>query len=132
MITDIIVLLILAIATGAGIGGGGLLVVYLTMFRNFDQVSAQAINLAFFILSAFASAAVQRKRGNLHDLKSIVFCATFAIPGVICGTLLRNKLTGDTLSTIFGILLLITGGVVLFREIKAKINNRSKKADKSF
>lgn len=119
--TDIIVLIILAAAAGAGVGGGGLLVVYLTLFRDMAQVPSQALNLAFFILSALSSAAVRMKKGSLPDLRAIAFCSASAIPGVLLGTYLRGIITGGTLRIIFGVLLIITGGSVMFKEIKGKI-----------
>lgn len=118
---DIIALLILAAASGAGIGGGGLLVVYLTQLRGMAQIPAQALNLAFFIISALSSAAVQRKHGSLPDLKLTAFCSTAAIPGILLGTYLRGMMTGGGLRTIFGVLLLITGGGIIIKEVKMKL-----------
>lgn len=131
MITDIIVLLILAAATGAGIGGGGLLVVYLTLFRGYEQIPAQALNLAFFILSAFSSAALQWKNHSLPALRLIALCASAAIPGVFVGTFVRNQLSGSSLRVIFGVLLLITGGSVLWKEFKHLLRRNKKNSRES-
>lgn len=120
MIADIIVLIVLAAAAGAGVGGGGLLVVYLTLFRDMPQVPAQALNLAFFILSAASSAAVRMKKGTLPDLRLTAFCSAAAIPGILLGSYLRSIMTGDTLQTAFGILLIITGVSVMLKELKPK------------
>lgn len=127
MIADIIVLLLLAAATGAGIGGGGLLVVYLTLFRGYEQISAQAINLAFFILSAFSSAALQWKNHSLPSLRLIALCSAAAIPGVFVGTFVRNQLSGNSLRAIFGVLLLITGLSVLWKEYRHSFRRSKKK-----
>lgn len=124
---DIVALLVLAAASGAGIGGGGLLVVYLTQLRGMAQVPSQALNLAFFILSALSSAAVQKKHGTLPDLKATAFCSAAAIPGVLLGTHLRGMMTGDGLRTAFGVLLLITGGAVMWKEIRGKMAGRKTK-----
>lgn len=118
MITDLIVLLILAAAVGAGVGGGGLLVVYLTLFRSFEQVPAQAVNLAFFILAAAASAAVQMKNHTLPSLRLILICSGAAIPGVFLGTFLRSQMSESTLRLAFGALLLITAFIILRREFR--------------
>ena len=40
-----IIVLILSMAAGCGIGGGGLLVVYMTLALSFEQNAAQATNL---------------------------------------------------------------------------------------
>lgn len=132
MIMDIFVLLILAAAVGAGVGGGGLLVVYLTLLRDFAQVPAQAVNLAFFIISAISSAAVQMKNHTLPDLRLILLCSGAAIPGVFLGTFLRNQMSGDSLRMAFGALLLITAFIILRREFKAEpiLRRHHKNAEK--
>lgn len=134
-ITDIAVLFVLASAAGAGIGGAGLLVVYLTLIHGMDQVQAQALNLAFFVLSALSSAAVQIKNRTLPDLRLIMFCSAASIPGVFFGTYLRNMMSNDVLRMAFGALLLITAFIVLRKEFKTKPlllkyhNNAKKKKD---
>ena len=47
-----IVALITSVLSGLGIGGGGLLVIYLAFFTDTPQITAQGINLLFFIFSS--------------------------------------------------------------------------------
>ena len=69
-----IIVLILSMAAGCGIGGGGLLVVYMTLALSFEQNAAQATNLLLFIVSAVSSAVVQMKDKALPQMKVILFC----------------------------------------------------------
>ena len=47
-----------ALLSGLGVGSGGLLVVFLTKYREIGQLFAQGVNLIFFIFSSGASTAV--------------------------------------------------------------------------
>ena len=47
---DIIISFICALLAGMGVGGGGILIIYLTLFKNLPQATAQGINLLFFVV----------------------------------------------------------------------------------
>ena len=57
MLLDIIVSFAIALLSGLGVGSGGLLVIYLTLYAGTPQLQAQGVNLVFFLFSilAFAS-----------------------------------------------------------------------------
>ena len=55
IVIDILAGILIGTLTGMGIGGGGLLVIYLTAVRGMPQLSAQGCNLLFFIFAASAS-----------------------------------------------------------------------------
>ncbi len=116
ILLDIIVLLILAVAVGAGVGGGGLLVAYLTLCRGFDQLPAQAVNLAFFVVAALASALFQAKNRTLPHPRLIAVTALAALPGVFLGSRIRGGFSSDSLGTFFGLFLIFTAFLVLRRE----------------
>jgi len=125
------VLFLLAAASGMGIGGGGLLVVYLTVIHASDQASAQAFNLLFFIIAATTSAIIKYKKGSIGSLKNTAICSALAIPGIFAGTALRNILPIPFIRTMFGVMLILTGAIVLFREIRKKLCNRQTRLKKS-
>ena len=52
--------------TGMGIGGGGLLVLYLTAMDGVGQLAAQGCNLLFFVYASAASLFVHNKKRNLN------------------------------------------------------------------
>ena len=75
-----------AILAGMGVGSAGFLVVFLTVFEGFPQLSAQLMNLIFFISSSLAAIGVNFFKKRL-DPKMILlvavplhlcfFCITF-------------------------------------------------------
>lgn len=121
MLLDIAAVLILSAAAGCGIGGGGLLVVYMTLFLDIGQISAQASNLLMFIFSAASSAVVQSKKHALPPLKLILLCSSCAIPGVFLGTYLRNFFPETALKTFFGSVLILAGLSVLYGNVRRAV-----------
>ncbi len=91
-----------------GFGGGGILILYLTLFGNYPQVTAQGINLIFFIPCAVTGIFFHIKHGLL-DIKRILPFLVSAIPGVMVGLYLTNIIDGNWLGKIFGGILIILG-----------------------
>ncbi len=93
---------------GLGIGGGSLLILWLTLVKEMPQATARSINLMFFIASALAVSLIRWKKGHLH-LKAIL---PAIIAGCICAgifSFLGNRLDVAFLQKAFGVLLLVTG-----------------------
>jgi len=100
---------ILAGAAGsAGIGGGGILLLFLTAFSGVPQLKAQGINLIFFLPCASMALIFHHKR-RLVDWKTTLFCVTGGLAGVGGGIFLSGIIGGDILRKIFGGLLLCLG-----------------------
>ena len=118
--TAFIIVLILSMAAGCGIGGGGLLVVYMTLALSFEQNAAQATNLLLFIVSAVSSAVVQMKDKALPQMKVMLFCSLAAFPGALLGTFLRGYFSERGLRVFFGYVLVFAGAGVILRLIRAK------------
>ena len=100
--------LVLGYLAGLGIGGGSLLILWLTLVLQCPTNTARAINLMFFICAALAVSIFRWKKGKL-ELKKIM-------PAIICGSISAGifslfSLSFDVsqLKTLFGILLLVTG-----------------------
>lgn len=96
------------ILSGFGIGGGSLLMIYLTAIQDVPQQTAQAINLLFFLPTAAASLFFHI-RG-----KQVAWQA--AIPAALCGIVtaaasawIAAVLEPQLLRKIFGGFLLIVG-----------------------
>ena len=112
--------IILGLLAGLGIGGGSLLIMWLTLIMDMPHSTARAINLMFFIVAAGTVSFFRWKKGNL-DLKSI-------LPAIISGCIAAGlcswigmQIDQTILRKIFGSLLLITGLRELFyRPRKAK------------
>ncbi len=56
---------VLGFLTGLGIGGGSLLILWLTMVLNMDAPMARGINLLFFLPAALISCCFRWKQGKL-------------------------------------------------------------------
>lgn len=112
-----IMIFIVALLTGLfaslGLGGGMILIIYLTVFNGTDQLEAQGINLLFFMPIATISLIIHTKN-KLIDWKacvpSIVCGAVFAI----AGTYLANSLGSSILTKMFAVFIFIIGLKELF------------------
>ena len=105
----ILISLFIAILSGMGVGGGGLLVIYLTVFEDIEQIIAQGLNLCFFIAVAIASTVYNIKN------KKIVWrtTVTLSISGAVfsfLGAWMAGAINPGILQKIFG-MMLILGGV---------------------
>ena len=99
---------LLGFLSGLGIGGGSLLILWLTMVLGMEPESARSINLLFFLPAAAVSCYFRRKQGLL-DLKKVIPAIAAGCIGAILGTWLGGYLNTQLLKKSFGILLLATG-----------------------
>lgn len=112
--------LICGVLSGLGIGGGTLLMVYMTAVEGIAQTTAQGINLLYFMPTALC-ALILHAKNRLIALKT-VFPA--AIAGCLCavGTaLLATRIDVELLRRLFGGFLLIVGlNELFYRDKKDK------------
>jgi len=99
---------LVAALAGIGVGGGGLLVIYLTLFKNVGQVEAQGLNLLFFIVAGASSFFIHAKKRKL-DYKKIIFIIICGAVGAVAGSLLANIIDCAIIKKIFGGFLIISG-----------------------
>lgn len=97
---------VLGFLAGLGIGGGSLLMMWLTLVVGMEPTVARCVNLLFFIPCALCSSLLRLKRGHLKKilLPMALGCVTAAVYSYI-----GSQLDTDVLKKIFGILLLFTG-----------------------
>ena len=100
--------LLTGILSGFGIGGGTILMIYLTAFAAFPQKVAQGVNLLYFIPTAIAALILHSKHHQL-EWKAV-------LPAALCGcataagfSLLAMGMDLQLLRRLFGIFLLFTG-----------------------
>ena len=99
---------LLGFLSGLGIGGGSLLILWLTMVLGMEQESARTINLLFFLPSAGVSCYFRKKQGLLK-WRTVFPAIAAGCVGALVGTWLGNSLNTGLLKKGFGILLLVTG-----------------------
>lgn len=114
------VAVVLGFLAGLGVGGGSLLVLWLTMIVGMDYADARTINLLFFLPCAITATFFNKKQGRVKFRKIlpaiISGCAVAAIAAVI-----STQVDAVIIKKFFGGLLLFTGLRELFyRPRKAK------------
>lgn len=106
---------LLGFLSGIGVGGGSLLVLWLTAVRNTPPETARSINLLFFLPAALIASFFRWRQGSLK--------LNVVIPAIIAGCVsaalfswLGSLLDTELLKKCFGVLLVFTG----FRELCCK------------
>lgn len=84
-----------------GLGGGTILIVYLTYFRYMAQTEAQGINLVCFIPIAIL-AVILYSRQRLTDAKIIWPLIIFGCIGAVAGFILLEFIPNEILGKLFG------------------------------
>lgn len=103
----------LGFLAGLGIGGGSLLILWLTIALQMEQSTARCINLLFFLPAAFISILFRKKQGDI-SLKRL--CPAIITGCISAGlfSLLAQTLDTQIIRKGFGVLLLFTGCRELF------------------
>lgn len=100
-----------------GLGGGGILIIYLSLFTETKPLTAQGINLLFFIPIGILSVIIYSFKKQIK-WKATVKIALFGIIGAICGIFLADLLGGNITNKIFGGILILMGILELFKRKK--------------
>lgn len=97
-----------AVLSALGMGGGGVLLIYLTAFKETPQFAAQGINLIFFIPIAAVSLIIHFKN-KLVDVRLAAVLIPAGAAGVLLGTQLAKGLSDGMLRRFFAVFLLLIG-----------------------
>ncbi|MGN0594126.1 MAG: TSUP family transporter [Hominimerdicola sp.] len=108
IVTICIVSFLTGVFASLGLGGGMVLIIYLTIFAGFSQIEAQGINLVFFIPIAIISLILHTKN-NLIEWKKIVPAVIAGTFSVIIFSILANNISSTFLGKIFAVFLLLSG-----------------------
>lgn len=107
------------VLSGFGVGGGTLLLVYLTAFAGVDQRLAQGINLLYFLPAGLLALPAHKKNGYL--VKDALFPAISA--GLLCAAAAAWAATAlevGLLRKLFGGFLIVIGLKELFGRRKKR------------
>lgn len=119
MLLDMAVGVLMGVLTGMGIGGGGLLVMYLTVFGGMGQVAAQGCNLLFFVFAS-ASSLYVHSRKRILDYRMIGMAVVLASVGALLGTALTGVLPEQIIRKIYGWMLIFAGVSTVVRLISSE------------
>lgn len=104
---------VLGYLAAIGVGGGSLLILWLTLVLEMPQGTARSVNLMFFLAAAGAVSIFRWKQGKLAFRKIlpaiVTGCATAAL-----FSWLSTRLDMENFRKLFGVLLLTTGLRELF------------------
>ena len=98
---------------GLGVGGGSLLMLWLTMVLQIEYTTARTVNLLFFLPTALIGCWIRQRQGAL-DLKKILPAVIFGTLSAALCTIGAQSFDINILKKLFGILLLFTGMRELF------------------
>lgn len=112
---SVIIGILCGIISGFGIGGGSILMIWMTAIAGLEQTAAQSINLLYFLPTAAAAL-------FFHIRKNCI-CWQAVIPAVIFGSIsaavfafLATKIDVSLLRKLFGGFLLVIGTMELFKK----------------
>lgn len=91
-----------------GMGGGAVLIIYLSLFTDTPQLKSQGINLFFFIPIALIAVIIYAIKKQIK-WKITLKISLFGMIGTVFGWLAAGFLGGDIISKIFGGLLIFLG-----------------------
>ncbi len=119
-----------AVLASMGVGGGGLLVIYLVLVLGTEQIRAQGINLIFFLCASIFSLPFHIKAKRV-DVKTVALFAPAGALGAYFGCRLGLSADPVYLRTAFGVLIIFAGSLTLLRELVPTVMSMRKKVLKT-
>ena len=98
-----------------GIGGGTLLMIYMTSFAGIAQNTAQGINLMYFLPTSSAALVSHIKNGYSHK-KATIYAVCAGIVTALTFSFVASLADTALLKKLFGVFLLFTGVSEMFRK----------------
>ena len=118
-ITALLAGLLSGIIGAMGLGGGAVLIIYLSLFTETEQLKSQGINLLFFIPIALIAVIIYAIKKKIK-WKLTLKISLFGIIGTLAGWYIAGFLGGEIIKKLFGGLLLFLGAKELFFKEKNK------------
>lgn len=113
-----------AVLSALGMGGGGILLIYLTAYGGMLQQAAQGVNLVFFIPVALVALFIHA-RNKLIRWRVVPLCVVLGLGGVWLGSKAALAMAPELLGKLFGTFLLVIG----VRELLTKDKGKEKGGD---
>lgn len=106
---------ITGVLSGFGVGGGSLLLIYMTNFAGVAQNLAQGINLLYFLPTAATSLPSHFKNGYIEKTALLPAIAA-GLAGTALAAWIATAMDVELLRKCFGVYLLVIGLRELFRK----------------
>ena len=110
---------VLGFLAGLGIGGGSLLILWLTMVLGMEHCAARSINLMFYLPAAIIAALLRWKQGSLNIRKILPAILGGCITAAVFSWL-GSRMDLTLLKKLFGGSLILTGLREVFYTEKKK------------
>lgn len=114
-----------AALSGMGVGGGGLLLIYLTLFSDMAQRRAQFYNLLFFIAASLFSMPVHAVKRHIEP-RVVALISLGGVAGSVAGSIFCRAAGDDLLGYFLGAFLFATGAFSFFGAGKNKRRGKSR------
>lgn len=115
--------LLSGIAGAMGLGGGAVLIIYLALFTDVSQLTAQGINLMFFIPTAVVAVTVYAVKKRIK-WKLTLKIAAWGMLGAVYGIYFTGIFGGEITGKIFGALLIAAGICEIFEKKEKSVAER--------
>ena len=99
---------VLGFLAGIGVGGGSLLILWLTLVLGIPHPQARVVNLLFFLPCALISSLFRWKQGKL-DMQGVIPAVIAGCLAAGIGSFFSARLDMEILKKLFGGLLILTG-----------------------
>ncbi len=111
---------ILGFLAGMGVGGGSLLLLWLTQVVRIKQAQARIINLLFFLPAALVATCFRKKEKTI-DVRTTGTAALIGCCAALIFTLISRRIDVGILKKLLGGLLILTGArEIFYRPRKAR------------
>ncbi len=120
-VTNSIIGFFAGIIGAMGMGGGGVLLIYLTAFAGINQLTAQGINLLFFLPIGFLAIIIYSFKKQVA-WKTVLFMLLGGLLGAFLGYKSAYLLGAKLLQKLFACFLIVFGISQLFTKSKKEEN----------
>jgi uncharacterized protein len=114
-IVSVLAGLMTGVISAWGIGGGSLLVVYMTVFAGVSQQAAQGINLMYFLPTSL-SALYSHKKNKLVETKLALYAAAAGVVTAAAASFAASGIDTSVMRKIFGVFIILIGLSEVFRK----------------
>ena len=125
---NILIGLLAGVAASMGFGGGFVLIIYMTAFDGVDQVTAQGVNLLFFLPVALVSLVIHQ-RNRLIEWRTLLYLVPAGILGILAGTWVVSHVNVNMLQKLFASLLVFVGVKEIFHKNSEKGLTKSEESN---